>query len=333
MREIRSNQIKEMLKKSKQSLLIWTIVTVCAIAICVLSFGMKDFRKSTSLHELIANGEKAEDKLVHVEVSEVPYVFAYYPDDNSGKFYFLWDEQYMYIAFLSEDEFNKLNNEDIKENHITLKGVTKTIPSDIKKLALEAYNENVDKEYQISSSDFASYFGYIYLDQTEADFISVMCLVIGGIVAIVGFSAFLGMGIRFLRLKSRIKKISDEDWEILNKELDSDDAFFYKSAKLSLTKHYIVDFASGLKTIKYEDLLWMYKYEYRYNGVNTQLSIILYTRDKKRHVIAALPGYTKKSKEINKEIMESIMDKNKTMLVGYTKENRKQMKEEYQIKA
>ena len=56
-------------------------------------------------------------------------------------------------------------------------------------------------------------------------------------------------------------------------------------------------------------------------------------RSKKRHVVAQLPGYTKKSKEVNKEIMESIMSKNEKMLVGYTKENRNRMKEEYQIKA
>ena len=50
-------------------------------------------------------------------------------------------------------------------------------------------------------------------------------------------------------------------------------------------------------------------------------------------MIAALPGYTKKSKEVNREIMDAIMNKNKKMLVGYTKENRDIMKEEYQIKA
>lgn len=333
MREIRSNQIKEIIKKSKQGVLISLLVMICAIAICVLSFGMKDYKKTTSFHEFIANGENAEDKFVHIEVSEKPYVFAYYPDDSTGQFYFLWDEEYMYIAFLSEEEYNKLNVDDIKENHITVKGFTKTIPSDIKKLAIEAYNENVEEDYQISSSDFANYFGLVYLDETEPDFVSTICLVIGGIVSMVGFCMFIGNGINSLRLKSRLKKINDEDWEILNRELDSDSAFYYKSAKLSLTEHYIVDFAHGLKIIKYDDLLWMYKYEYRYNGVNTQLSIILYTSDKKRHVIASLPGYTKKSKEINKEIMETLMEKNKNMVVGYNKENRKYMKENYQIRA
>ncbi len=333
MKEIKSKQIKEIVQKSKQNLIIWGVVAICAIVICALSFYMKDFRKSTSLHDVIAAGEKTEDKLVHVEVTEKPYGFAYYPGDNTGKFYFLWDEQYIYVAFLSESEFNKLNVDDIKENHITVKGVTKTIPSDIKKLAIEAYNENVEKEYRITSSTFADYFGLVYLDQTGADFVSVMLLVVGAITYFVAFCMFIANLIGRFKFKKHIKNISDEDWEILNKELDEEETFYYKSAKLALTKNYVIDFSKGLKAIKYKDILWMYKYEYRYNGVNTQLSIIIFTSDKKRHMIASLVGYTKKSKEINKEIMEAIMDKNKKMLVGYTKENRQQMKEEYQIKA
>ena len=115
MREIRSNQIKSIVKKAKTNLVIWAIVTICGAAIFALSFFMDDIRKSTNFHEILAAGETAENKLVSVEVSEKPYVFAYYPNDNSGKFYFLWDEEFMYVAFLSEKEFNRLNQDDIKK--------------------------------------------------------------------------------------------------------------------------------------------------------------------------------------------------------------------------
>lgn len=333
MREIKSNQIKEIVKKSKTNLLIWFIVTLCGAVILALSVNMNSIRKSSDFHELLATGEKTENKLVHIEVSEKPYVFAYYPGDNTGKFYFLLDEQYMYIAFLNQTEFNRLNKDDINEHHEMVTGMTKSIPSDIKKLALEAYNENVEKENRLTSADIDDYFGVLYLDQTEVDPAQVACLLIGMIGGMVGFGGFISQLIIFLRLKSRIKKINDEDWEAINQELDDDSAFYYKNAKLSLTKNYIVDFSRGLQVFKYSDVLWMYKYEYRYNGINTNLSIILYTNDKKRHVVAQLVGYTKKSKIVNQEIMESIMNKNKKMYVGYTKENRKLMKEEYQIKA
>ncbi|MCI8394112.1 MAG: hypothetical protein HFH86_01345 [Bacilli bacterium] len=333
MREIRSNQIKSIVKKAKTNLVIWAIVTICGAAIFALSFFMDDIRKSTNFHEILAAGETAENKLVSVEVSEKPYVFAYYPNDNSGKFYFLWDEEFMYVAFLSEKEFNRLNQDDIKDHHLKVTGITKTIPSDIKKLALDAYNEAVDKEYQITSSEFADYFGYLYLDETEVDVTTVLCLIIGMIAYFTGFCCLIAQIINFVKLKKRMKKMSDEDWEALNIELDAEEAFYYKNAKLALTKNYLVDFSHGMKVIKYQDILWMYRYEYRYNGINTQLSIILYTNDKKRHIVAPLVGYTKKSKIVNQEIMESIAQKNDKMIIGYNSENRKKMKEEYQIKA
>lgn len=333
MKEIKSEQIKSIVQKNRQNIIIWSVVTVCSIIIFGLSFFMQDYGQSTSLHEMIAAGEDAEDKLVHIEVSEKPYVFAYYPDDYSGKFYFLWDENYMYVAFLSQEEFNKLNVDGIKENHISVKGVTKKIPEDIKKLALEAYNENVDEENQIASSEFADYFGLIYLDETGYSTVSVICLILGIFLYFLGFIMLISQIIVKVKFNRHRKKLSAEDWDELNKELDDEKSFYYKGAKLALTENYVVDFSKGLQIIKYKDIIWMYRYEYRYRGVKTEVSIILYTIDKKRHVIASLPGYTKKNKEINEEIMKTIAEKNKNMLIGYNKENRKQIKEEYQIKA
>lgn len=333
MKEVKSKQIQDILKKAKTNLVVWIIVAICSMAIVALSVFMNDFRKSTSLHEILAAGESPENKLVHVEVSEKPYVFAYYPGDNTGKFYFLMDEEYMYVGFLSEKTFKELDVDSINENHVTVKGMTKKIPSDIKKLALEAYNEAVDKENKLTSSEFGDYFGLIYLDETETDYMQVILLLVGVIGWFAGLAGTISQIIVVVRLNKTIKKFDEKEWETINKEMESDDAFYYKNAKLALTKNYIIDFAGGFKPIKYRDILWMYKYEYRYNGVKTQVSIILYTEDKKRHVVAALPGYTKKSKEVNKEIMETIMQKNEKMLVGYTKENRNRMKEEYQIKA
>lgn len=333
MREIKSEQIKQIVKKAKTNLIIWLVVTLCGVGIFFLSFFMNDFKKTTDFHEILATGEEKENQTVSIEVSEQPYAFAYYPDDNSGRFYFLWDEKYIYVAFLSESEYERLNVEDIQTNHLKVTGVSKLIPSDIKTLALKAYNENVEEEYQLTSADFNDYFGVMYLDQTQSDSAESICLILGMLVSFVGFVMLISQIIIFSKLKSRMKKISDEDFEILNRELEEEESFYYKSAKLSLTKNYIVDFSRGLQVIKYSDILWMYKYEYRYNGINTQLSIIVYTNDKKRHVIGTVVGYTKKGKEINKEIMESIMSKNPNMIVGYNKENRQLMKEQYQIKA
>ena len=166
------------------------------------------------------------------------------------------------------------------------------------------------------------------------DPIQVTLMLVGIIGWFTGFVMLLAQFIGYRRLKKTIKNMDDNVWEDINKELEEEEAFYYKSAKLALTKNYIVDFSTGLKVFKYNEVLWMYRYELRQNGIKSQMSIILFVKnDKKRHVVASMVGYTKKSKEINREIMDAIMNKNKKMLVGYTKENREKMKEEYQIKA
>jgi len=290
-------------------------------------------KDSVPFNDLIKEGSKETDKAVKVEVTDIPYGFAYYTDDTTGKFYFVFDDNQIYVAFLSNSDFEKLNDEKLSEHPATIYGYTKTLPSDIKKLAIKAYNDGLEDEYQINSADFDSYFGTLYLDTTEQNISAILCLIIGAFGSLVGFCGFIAQLIYNLRLKSRIKKISDEDWEIVNQELDDKETFYYKNAKIALTPNYLIDFAKGIDVIKYKDILWMYKYELRQNGIKTQMSIIIFTLDKKRHVIAALDGFTKKSKVVNEEIMETIMKKNANMLVGYTKENRKKMKEEYQIKA
>lgn len=335
MNEVKSNVLQDVLKKSKSNLIIWLFVVILSVVIFSLGFLTEDQakKKAVSLHDIIVEGDISENKMVYVNSSEIPYAFAYYPDDSSGKFYFLWDENYMYVSFLSESEFNKLNHEDIKNNPSMVYGVTKNIPDDIKKLALDAYNEAVEEEYQINESEFADYFGVIYLDATETTVSTVVCIALGIIGLIIGVVGLLITGIVRLRLTSKIKKINSDEWEMINRELEEEESFYYKNAKLALTRNYIVDFSKGLKVIRYEDVLWIYKFEYRQNGIKTQDSIVLITKDKKKHMIASLGGYTKKSKEVSKEIIETIYKKNDSMLVGYTKENRQKMKEKFQIKA
>lgn len=334
MKEIKSEQIRKIVKKAKTNLIVWIIVAICAAAILALSIFMNDFRKGAVFNDVLESSSPEENKFVEAEVKQVPVVFAHYPTDNSGKFYFMMDEKYIYIAFLSDKAYEKFNVEDIVDHPDKVKGVTKKIPSDIKKLAIEAYNEGRDKENQITSADFSKYFGTLYIDETEVDPAQVVLLLVGIIGWMVGFIMTIAQVIGIVKLRGTIKKMDDTVWEDINRELEEEEAFYYKSAKLALTKNYIVDFARGLKVYKYSDLLWMYRYELRQNGINSQMSIILFIKgDKKRHVVASTVGYTKKSKEINKEIMDAIMEKNKKMLVGYTKENRQKMKEEYQIKA
>ena len=88
------------------------------------------------------------------------------------------------------------------------------------------------------------------------------------------------------------------------------------------------------QVIPYDDLLWLYKYEQRVNGVKATNSIIGITNDGKSHNIAVVPALTKKSMEVYEEVFDTICSKNTEMLGGYNSQNSKIIHDELQrIKA
>ena len=126
---------------------------------------------------------------------------------------------------------------------------------------------------------------------------------------------------------------SKERKEIDNETLEKD-AFYYANIHLYLTPNYIVLMDGTFQVIPYSNLLWLYKYEQRVNGIKSTKSIVGVTTDGKSHNIAVVPALTKKYMEIYEEVFNTICSKNEEMLVGYTNENCKIMREELkQIKA
>lgn len=335
LKEVKSKQLQDLVKKSKNGVFIWIGVLVFSILIFILGFYFNENTGDNyqNFNDILTSEYPSENTYAKLDVHDNAYGFAYYENDTSGKFYFVYDEKYMYIAFLSKKQANELKADDIKNKPVIITGKTKKIPSDIKKLALEAYNESVSEEYKITSTEFASYFGTLYLDTTELSWTTTLVYVIGMIGFISGLVGLLCSIFYRFKIKRHMKKLSEEEWELINQQLDQEESFYYKNAKLSLTKDYIIDLASGIRVIPYKDIIWCYRFETRYNGVKTALSLILYTKDKKRVVLARLSGLSKASKETLTEIMNTIHEKNNSAVLGYNAETRKQMKEEYQIKA
>ena len=72
-------------------------------------------------------------------------LFAVYEIDGEEeelKYYLVMDnDNYLYIIYMKDSEYKKLNVDSIETNPIKVKGLTKKIPNDIKELAIESYNE------------------------------------------------------------------------------------------------------------------------------------------------------------------------------------------------
>jgi len=312
------------------------ITLVIGIVLLVISFACQLWeqktideanKKMTDLNSIIVSkGEKA-DKKAYLDAQTIPYKFAVY-DDTTDSYYIVADSKYMYIVYMTTADFNKLNKKDIEKNPIRIEGVTKQTTKDIKELAIDAYNEGIEEEEKISLADFNNYFGEVYLDLTVTDnavaTLPVACFILTLIFGIIVFIIGLYGVLNFQRT---IRKLDATMIDDLNNEMEDKEAFYYQRAHLYLTRNYIINFGGSFRVIPYKDILWMYKFEQRTNGIKTAQALKVLTNSGKTYAVANMDIVTKKSKAVFEEIWETIYNKNNKIVLGYTKENIQAMKE------
>ena len=105
-----------------------------------------------------------------MEVATKPYKFARYKNTNDS-YYIVSDNKYLYILYMNEEQANTLSIDTIEQNPLRVEGITQNIPNDVKKLAIDAYNDIMkDGQSKLTLDDFDSYFGNIYLDLVSSEF-------------------------------------------------------------------------------------------------------------------------------------------------------------------
>jgi len=326
----------ELLKKEFKRVNNNLIVAIVCIVLGFLCLGIGYYNqnrvpKNTEyLNDIIeSDREEREDIKANVKVSIKPVLFAKLNNSNK-KLYITADENYYYIISLTENQYNELIKNNLEKEPVTIYGKTKTISSDIKRLAKNYYNQAVEKDLQITDDEkFFNTFGDIYLDSTNENITSTILYIIGALSIFVGWCFFIIFIVQKINLNRTFKKIDDEELRKIENEIADKDAFHYEKARLILTKNYIISFLSGFRALQYKDIIWIYEYRLRQYGITTQKSIMVMDKTGKVKPIITLDGVTKKSKLVFDEIAETIVNKNDKILVGYNKENKKKIKEEY----
>lgn len=289
-------------------------------------------KDTKSLKEIIEN-TKITDKVdnhTYLDVKGNPLKFAIY-DDTTDAYYFVTDGEYIYIAYMTLEQYNNLYSEDkteeVKINKI--EGVTSLVPKDVKELAIDTYNEMFElaEEEALTLADYESYFGSVAIDMTNEYAKGGIMYGIGFLFLLFGFILLIINLIRKCIYKKNVKKIDSNMMLKLNDEMNNSESFYYESSKLYLTPNYIVNFGMNFSVIDYKDIIWMYVHTQRTNGVKTNQSIMIQDKYGKVHNIASLSLVTKAKKEEYDEIFNTIAGKNDKIMVGYTKENMKKAKE------
>lgn len=217
---------------------------------------------------------------------------------------------------MNEKTFKKLNREDITKVPRKIQGVTAVIPENVKQIALEAWNEQVIKEEQISLEEFHDYFGDVYLDATKGyDSLKYLLLFfyIVNLITILNIIPFI------VRLAS-FYAIFVSTREKINKEIE-EDSFYEESLQLYLTNNYIIQVRRNLEVISYQEIVWIYPYEKVENGIKIKQAIKIRTMGGKTYTIANMGVITPSQKKLYDDIWCKIISKCSNSLIGYTQEN------------
>lgn len=315
------NVLKEQ-KGITKKIFIWIFIIFASFGLFILGdyLNEKDKNKSENLETIIMSKDENKESLhTFVEVKKNPYKFAV-SNDTTDAYYILTDGNYLYVAYMSESDYNKVNDENDYDGTIKIEGITGIPSSDVKKLAIDTYNELFEAE--LTTADYDIYFGDVYIDMTkEYSSSSDVINVIGFITLIVGIICLIINIAKKISYSKNIKKLSRVELKHINDELNDPKSFYYNYAKVYLTENYIVSISLPFCVIKYADILWMYKHVQRTNGIKTNEAIILKDVFNKSYGVASMSLSTKAKTEQFEEIMNTISQKNPNILVGYTKEN------------
>lgn len=323
-----NNEALKLLKGNKKNILISMGVILLGIIAIFIGAGSSinpDDLTPVEYNTLISSKKDEPEQYATVGIKYLPYLFAEETTDyGSKKYYIVFDEfDYPYIARLKDETYQKLekqydNNEEINYN---LKGFLYEQDEELKKLAIESHRE-LFEDSEITEANYELYFGKTYLDedlvpQTAAE---IIFLVIGIPLLFIGLICLIISIIAKLRFKKNIRKYNKDELEY---ELSKSSTLYFKKEEICLTDNYVISTFMGLDILKYEDILWLYVENRRYNFISIGKYLIARTKNKKIIQLA----YSFRNEELLIQIMNKIAEKNNKIMLGFTKENNKSYKE------
>ena len=201
------NKIKY-IKREKIILYLSLFFLVLSILITYLGYRYENHKlpKPLNLKE-ISSKKNQVNKYSYIDVNTKPYLFASYKGENN-KFYFVMDkDNYLYIVYMSNESFKKLDKETIITEPIRINGLTKEINLDIKNLAIDIYNDLIKNEY-LNKNNFNNYVGMYYLDIESSYYDASLYYTLSGVFLVL----FM---ITIIYLRKGIKKTKVDELNLL----------------------------------------------------------------------------------------------------------------------
>ena len=178
----------------------------------------------------------------------------------------------------------------------------------------------VDKKI-ITEDNFSSYFGNTYFDETKDP--NEDMFIVSVSIFITCITLFIVSLILYIVKKVKIKKVIKEyGKETLENEILNSKTKHYEKLKVFVTCDKVISYNDYLIVKKISDIIWLYNLKRYYNGVLVKISLLCFDKNKHKQELTS----SKKEQELL-ELIEEIVSKNKNIMEGYTKENKKSYKD------
>ena len=332
---MKNNKLKKEINKLNHYLYICIILI--ALGALFIAIGIFDNRQNNKnyiyLNDIIENKNNEENAYAYLEVAQAPYSIAKYENDEDNAFYIVFDGRYFYIAYLNNEVYKKLNVEGLEENPLIIYGTTTSTPAELRKIALEAYNEGIEEEDQITMDNFNSYFGEVYLNNVSLKKLNSTFFIISIIPFILSLIFLILFITKKLKTRKTLNKLTENEKEKLESEINDERTKHYEKYHLILTPNYILSFNQGLIILKYNELIWIYEYRLKQYGITTAKNIYVMDNTGKRYNILTVDGINKLANQILKEVITEVSNKNEKILIGFNKKNEEEIKEILKLKA
>ena len=336
---MKANEIMKQGKHTSKNFFIIYIICIIAIILSVIIAGSRIENEKPNATDFTENGAIGTEKgkYVYLQIDGLSDVIATYGESEIEKYYVAINGYDWYIVSLSSTDFEELKNIQAytygqienKPASVTIYGITEEVPNDLKKIAIDFYNQGLEDDEKITIDDFENYFGSVMLNTTKDPVDLTLETVIGLISVITLFVvAIIQFTNKLIRIKVNKYLEKNNYKEELEKQLSDNIEETFFNEKLIITKDFLVDTTNGsFVVVKFSDIKWIYTHRLKYYGVvSISNNIIMQLKDG-RTQFQCLNTKGKISDEFE-NVFEKICEKvSSDTLKGYTQENIKEFKE------
>ena len=151
-------------------------------------------------------------------------------------------------------------------------------------------------------------------------------LIFNGIIVTIGLVFIVIYVIRIKKSKKLMEKYNDKIEKVI-RDVDNGKGIYNKVCKVFLTRDYIISYKFGLNIIDSKDLLWIYQFVMKQNGISTNKVLYGVNKLGKSITITNISPISKKQNNAFEELYQDIMNIIPDIMYGYSKENKDKVKE------